>query len=253
MKKSRAAALVAAAAAVAIGAASCSKKDGEPPAPSPAATPAPAGAAREQQGWSEGELPPPAPERTLSKADGVMLYTGWTLYKEDKDGKMISAQESTAGDRLSVYTEGGQPVEKEAIRKLQNGTESKFTFTSVRTEDGDDLWTRNVFVGLGTPAVVTKDDNLYSAPDLAALTATKVKAGQVIAIDGGGDSGFAEMLLFSEKTPYGKAMYIERGSISSDEGLMDAMAAGKRLEELGDKVKPVVRAEVEAILAGGDR
>ncbi len=185
------------------------------------------------------------------KVDGVMLSAGWTLYRENSEGKMIASAEARVGDSVKVYCKdkaGKEPEEKEAIRRLQDGKEDTLTFVSVSV-DGENYWTRPIFVAkLADPGAVTKDGRLFSAPDMATMTKTVVKEGSLLAIAyETRENGFACAYIY-DGNPYGKRMYIQDESISTITLDVEKYATLARMEELGDKLKPEVRDELEIIV-----
>ena len=106
-----------------------------------------------------------AEEVQYEKVDSVMILTGWTLYRENSEGKMIASAETRVGDSVFVYcknTDGKEPVEKEAVRRLQNGKEEPLTFVRVSV-DGEDYWTRPIFVAVRSkPCVAIDEGRLFS-------------------------------------------------------------------------------------------
>lgn len=186
-----------------------------------------------------------------AKVGGTMIYSGWTLYLENDEGKMIASAETRAGDIVEVSCEGedgANPVEKEAIRRLQSGKEETFTFAKV-TFDGEDYWTRPIFVAKSCiPCVALNDGRLFSAPDMATMTKNAVKQSELLAMSTeDAENGFNRVFIY-DGTPYGKEMYIQASSTSTDFDTIEWYATEKRIAELGDDLKPEVKAELEDIL-----
>ncbi len=189
-----------------------------------------------------------AEEIQYEKVDGVMIYSGWTLYLENGEGKMIASAETRAGDSVKVYCEGEDgttPVEKEAIRRLQNGEETPLSFVKI-SFDGKDYWTRPIFVAkFSSPCVALKDGRLFSSPDIATMTKTTVNECDLLAMSTEDvENDFARIFIY-DGTPYGKAMYIQESSISTDFDTIEWFATEKRMAELGDDLKPEVKEELE--------
>lgn len=187
-----------------------------------------------------------------AKIGGTMIYSGWTLYLENDEGKMIASAETRAGDIVEVYCEGEDgttPVEKEAIRRLQNGKEEPLTFVRVSFDD-EDYWTRPIFVAKpAQPGTMTKSGRLFSASDMATMTKTVVEEGTLLAVTPSeGENDFACVYVY-DGNPYGKKMYVQRESISTYVYDVEKYAALARMEELGDKLKPEVRDELNHLVS----
>lgn len=184
------------------------------------------------------------PEVSFSKKQGVMIYTGWTLYTENDQGKMISAEQSTSGDEVSIIYQSGKPFEKKAIRRLKSGEEQEFNFVKI-DYDGTEYWTRDVFVAKDAiPAIVTEDSYLYNSPDIASMTKNKVTAGSIVAYYDG-NSEFSGIYRFNEKIPYGDEMHLVSSSVSTDAATIDKFATRARLNE---DLKPEVYQEIQSLL-----
>ena len=70
------------------------------------------------------------------------------LYVEDKDGKMVWADEAIPGDAIYAYEsaeDSERLEEKNAVRRLSNGKEEAMDFVHVRYYDKD-YWTRPIFI-----------------------------------------------------------------------------------------------------------
>ncbi|MBQ9622516.1 MAG: hypothetical protein IJR39_04155, partial [Treponema sp.] len=132
-------------------------------------------------------------ERTLYKA--VALYydkdgNNTPLYAEDKDGKMVWADEAIPGDEIEVYGSLDNVSEfevKNAIRSYSGGKEESMDFVHVRYY-GKDYWTRPIFISRhGTKEhymngmVITEDTYIYSSTDLVNAKTKKVEKGTFVA------------------------------------------------------------------------
>lgn len=185
------------------------------------------------------------------KVDGVMIQSGWTLYRENSEGKMIASAEARAGDSVKVYCkdkDGAEPEEKEAIRRLQNGEEKELSFVRVSV-DGENYWTRPIFVAKQAfPCVATKDGRLFSTPDIATMTKTVVQEGSMMAQSSDMmENDFACVFVY-DGNPYGKKMYVQKASVSTYYNDIEKYATLARIEELGDKIKPEVMNELDQFL-----
>ncbi|MDE5776262.1 MAG: hypothetical protein K2H67_05225, partial [Treponemataceae bacterium] len=161
-----------------------------------------------------------AEEVQYEKVDSVMILTGWTLYRENSEGKMIASAETRAGDSVFVYCkddDGKGPVEKEAIRRLQNGKEDPLVFVRVSVDD-EDYWTRPIFVAVRSkPCVAVKDGRLFSAPDMATMTKTVVEEGSILAQSSAdSEKDFACVFVYDGTTPYGKKMFALKSQVDSN-------------------------------------
>ena len=193
-----------------------------------------------------------AEEVQYEKVDSVMILTGWTLYRENSEGKMIASAETRAGDSVFVYCkdeDGKGPVEKEAVRRLQNGKEDPLTFVRVSV-DGEDYWTRPIFVAVRSYRCVSVDEgHLFSAPDMATMTKTVAKDGEMLAHSFyAAENDFACVFVYDGTTPYGKKMYVLERQFASDLYTVEKYATWARVAELEDEIKPEVLDELEIIL-----
>ncbi|MDE6719373.1 MAG: hypothetical protein K2J68_05900, partial [Treponemataceae bacterium] len=194
-----------------------------------------------------------AEEVQYEKVDSVMILTGWTLYRENSEGKMIASAETRAGDSVFVYcknTNGKEPEEKEAIRRLQNGKEDPLTFVRVSV-DGEDYWTRPIFVAVRSkPCVAVKDGRLFSAPDMATMTKAVVEEGSILAQSSAdSEKDFACVFVYDGTTPYGKKMFALKSQVDSNPNVVEKYATLTRIEELGDKIKLEVWDELNHLVS----
>lgn len=185
------------------------------------------------------------------KVDSVMIYAGWTLYRENSEGKMIASAETRVGDSVRLYckdSDGSKPEEKKAIRRLQNGEEKELTFVRLSFDD-EDYWTRPIFVAKQAwPGAMTKSGRLFSAPDMATMTKTVVEEGSIMAKSSAdSEKDFACVFVY-DGNPYGKKMYVQDESISTYVHIVEKYATLARVEELGDELKPEVWDELEIII-----
>lgn len=196
------------------------------------------------------------PTKVIGTADGIMIYGGWGFCTE-KEGKMVAAEWSSVGDSVQIVTEDGAPVEKMATQRYANGTEESFNFVKVDAE-GKEYWTRTTFVSrTGRTGVILEDGYLFSAPDMATMTQSKVKTGQLVVTYDATDD-FAAIVTYSKSSPYGKDLYILKNMISIDDFTIDSMITQARLKEYSEKTNPaeqlkdVVRNEILE-LVGSER
>lgn len=184
------------------------------------------------------------------KVDSVMIHAGWTLYRENSEGKMIASAETRAGDSVKVYCkdkDGTEPEEKEAIRRLQNGEEKELTFVRLSFDD-EDYWTRPIFVAKHSkPCVAVKGGRLFSAPDMATMTKTVVEEDSIMAQSSAdSEKDFACVFVY-DGNPYGKKMYALKSQLDSDSETIEGWATLARREELGDKINYEVSDELDII------
>lgn len=185
------------------------------------------------------------------KVDSVMIYAGWTLYRENSEGKMIASAETRAGDSVAVYCKdegGAEPEEKDAIRRLQSGEEKELTFVRVSFDD-EDYWTRPIFVAKHSkPCVAVKEGRLFSAPDMATMIKTVVEEGSILAQSSAdSEKDFACVFVY-DGNPYGKKMFALKSQVDSDLNMVEKYATFARIEELGDKIKPEVSDELRHLV-----
>lgn len=199
--------------------------------------------------------------RERSFRDQVVLYcdkdgNNTPLYTEDKDGKMVWADEAIPGDIISAYVslENSKTLEvKNAVRKLASGKEESFDFVHVRYYDKD-YWTRPIFITGSFDflhgSVITSDSYIYSSTDLVNAKTTKVEKGSFVArcgtetIDG---INFIHIYYYDWNTPYGKEGYVKEESCSSEELVLRA-AQVERAFSYAKDLKPFVREDVYALL-----
>lgn len=200
-----------------------------------------------------------AEEKSYVKKNGTMLYTGWTLYTENDEGKMIASFQAAAGDEIKIYYDGENPLEKKAIRRLNSGEEEEFNFVRVDVIDENPrvtfgqpkespiLWTRDIFVApLTKQALVRRGTYLYSTPDVASLTKTKLSFGELVALkEAQGD--FYSIITYNG-TPYGKEMFIPSDMLFTNEKEIDAGLTFRRLRK--EDPNSIVFSEIESIVHG---
>lgn len=201
-------------------------------------------------------------ERTLYKA--VALYydkdgNNTPLYAEDKDGKMVWADEAIPGDEIEVYGSLDNVSEfevKNAIRSYSGGKEESMDFVHVRYY-GKDYWTRPIFISRhGTKehymngSVITEDTYIYSSTDLVNAKTKKVEKGTFVAdydtkiVDG---ITFSHIYYYDWNTPYGKEGYVKEETCSREEMVLRAAQVERAFSNTKD-LKPFVREDVYALL-----
>ena len=213
---------------------------------------APAAGAKSDAGATLSAASAPA-KRQLRRQ--VSLYSdkdgnNTPLYAEDKDGKMVWADEILAGEYIYAYesTDRTGLEEKTAVRRLANGKEETMDFVHVHDYYTDvDYWTRPIFITRLSDmnrAVVTADSYIYSSTDLVNAKTTKVAAGTFVAqlrseeVDG---IPFELIYYYDWNTPYGKEGYIKSDALSTDyaDDILPAQVAQALLR--AKDVKPFVR------------
>ena len=177
------------------------------------------------------------------------------LYVEDKDGKMVWADEAIPGDAIYAYEsaeDSERLEEKNAVRRLSNGKEEAMDFVHVRYYDKD-YWTRPIFITGKRHlrgAAVTADTYIYSTTDLVNAKTTKVEKGTFVAFDTSEEIDgiqFAHIFFYDWNTPYGKLGYIKLDALATSElDVKDAQT--ERAFAHTKDLKPFVRDEVISIL-----
>lgn len=201
-----------------------------------------------------------APLAKATKQTAVALYTdkdgaGTPLYKENEEGKMLWFDEALYGDTITLYCLNNEPVQKNAIRRLYNGTEEAMDFVQV-SYYGTDCWTRPQFITSQKnviPAVATSDTYIYSSTDLVNAKTTKITAGTIFAV---GDAitvdeiRFSQVFYYDWNTPFGKEGYVKTEAISangSDVTATQTLAALARTKDLKPQVRKAVYEKLSAL------
>lgn len=203
-----------------------------------------------QQTTQTGSVQQSAPKttvRTPSKSyiESTVLYSGWVLYSENDEGKMVASEEAISGEKINVVALDGVVDQKNAIRKLSNGTEEAFDFIHV-DYFGTEYWTRDIFIAVdSTPVLMVATSNIYSEADKLKMTTTKIEAGEIVALKHGSqEDDFVQVVRYNG-TPSGKVSYILDGNFSNDPA---AVTQQLMVSRINDSIKPVVRAELQEIL-----
>ncbi|MBR0494680.1 MAG: SLAP domain-containing protein [Treponema sp.] len=201
-------------------------------------------------------------ERTLRNE--IVLYfdkdgNNTPLYAENKEGKMVWADEAIPGDEIEVYESlenASEPEVKNAIRSYTGGKEESMDFVHVRYY-GKDYWTRPIFItGHSkknwhlTGMVITEDTYIYSSTDLVNAKTKKVEKGTFVAkydsetIDG---IKFFQIYYYDWSTPYGKEGYVKAETCSDSDIALQAAQVERAFSNTKD-LKPFVREDVYALL-----
>ena len=160
-------------------------------------------------------------KKVLTTKEAIVLYPGTPLYTENADGKMVYADEVAKGDKVLVYYDGNQVDSKNAIRRLNNGTEEPFDFIHVATEFSGDknYWTRGLFLAKehSYVAVVTEDAYIYTSPQSFDVTDSTVKQGDLVALK----NALNSETVFTVATIYngadnGKEVYLKTDLLSTN-------------------------------------
>ena len=189
------------------------------------------------------------PEKVYSQKPSVILYSGWVLYLEDKDGKYVASAQASTGDVAYIIYENSSKVEiKEAPRKLSSG-EDKVDLVKVMYNDTE-YWTRTIFISDGgIPAMIYDEDGarIFSAADLANRTDKKLNFRDSVAYIDSVDEDFCKVVIYSG-TEYGKEIFIENDAITTDEDKIDIQKTLINMDALGDKLDPAVEEELYSII-----
>ena len=201
--------------------------------------------------WATSEPEQQKIERT--KGASLMISEGWTLCKENEDGTMSSAMQTVVGDEVSVIKENGSPVQKTADWKFQNGTRTKDINWVLVEYDENEYWTRDLFLAdegrdEAKIVVVTKESHVYSAADEMAMTKDTFEEGKNLVVCGWPSNNFYEVKIYNGK-PYGKKVYIEETSASSNDFDIEMYTLAKKMNSHGD-AKTDLKPEVEYELIG---
>lgn len=201
-------------------------------------------------------IPQEPVKRILTTKEAIALYPETPLYTENKDGKMIYADEVAKGDKLYVYYEGNQVDSKEAIRRLNNGTEDPFTFIHVSTEFSGDknYWTRGLFIAQehSVVAVVLDDAYIYNSPQTFDVTDKIIKQGDLVALKNDIDfsSAFTLVTIYNGANN-GKEVYVKTNLLSTHPSDVIAVQTMNRLNAI-EKPEPVVKNKLMTILNNMD-
>ena len=177
----------------------------------------------------------------------MILYDGWTFYKENDEGKMISAAQGETGDSVKIWKENGQIVEKTAIRLLKSGDEKEFNFINVCADDND-YWVIDSFIAEinSVPALVKGEGRSGSEPKDTRIGKQKLEAGSMTAVTGNKQDGFAEIIVY-DGNKFGKKVFVKEDMVDTNSSSIEVMKTRKKLEST-ENLKESVRNEVESML-----
>lgn len=190
-------------------------------------------------------------KKILTTKEAIVLYPGTPLYTENADGKMTYADEVAKGDKLLVYYEGNQVDSKNAIRRLNNGTEEPFDFIHVATEFSGDknYWTRGIFVAKehSKVAVVLEDAYIYNTPQSFDVTDNMVKQGDLVALkyDLDFESPFTLATIYNG-VDNGKEVYLKTDLLTTSPSDVIAVQTMNRLNSI-EKPDSVVKNKLMGI------
>lgn len=154
--------------------------------------------------------------KSYSTAPSYFIYTGWILYEEDPaDNCMVSKEEASFGDFVSIFVSGKDVDQKTAIRKLKDGTKDNFNFVRC-LYNGEEYWTRDIFIAPINSgiAVMANDDNFFSQPNsLYMMTdkASKRKTLDIIITTGTVEDYYSCVIY--DGNPYGKEIFVPKASV----------------------------------------
>ena len=195
-----------------------------------------------------------APTKSLSST--LMISSGWTLCRENEDGTMSSAKETAIGDVVSVVWENESIVRKTADWEFQNGTRTKNVDWLLVSCDGEEYWTRDLFLASdgkgehGFRAVTIEDARVYSAADEMTMTKEVIEEGTNVAVmkTNVGGNYFAEIKLYNGK-PFGRSVYVSQFDFSDSKLDAEYYAVSAKIEALQKDMKDEVGEEMAQLLS----
>ena len=210
-----------------------------------------------QEQTQEAEEIPAAPvKKVLTTKEAIALYPGTPLYTENDEGKMVYVDEVAKGDKILVYYDGAQIDSKNAIRRLNNGTEEPFDFIHVATEFSGDknYWTRGLFLAKehSYVAVVTEDAYIYTSPQSFDVTDSSVKQGDLVAMKGdiNPETVFTAVTIYNG-ADNGKEVYLKTDFLSTHPADVIAVQTMNKVNSI-EKIDPVVENKLLEIFVDMD-
>ena len=193
-------------------------------------------------------------EKILTTKDAIALYPGTPLYTENKDGKMVYADEVAKGESLSVYYNDNGVESKNAIRLLSNGKEDSFDFIRVSsqfTDEDTEYWTRALFVAQDHPIanVIVQEGHIYNTAQIFDATSKKLSIGDIVALKSeiNFDSEFTPVTIY-DGTEDGKEIFVKTEILSTYKDDLIAVQTFDSIKAFKD-IKPEISYELMEIMA----
>lgn len=210
----------------------------------------------QEQTQEAEEIPATPVKKVLTTKEAIALYPGTPLYTENDEGKMVYVDEVAKGDKILVYYDGAQIDSKNAIRRLNNGTEDPFDFIHVATEFSGDknYWTRGLFLAKehSYVAVVTEDAYIYTSPQSFDVTDSSVKQGDLVAMKGdiNPETVFTAVTIYNG-ADNGKEVYLKTDFLSTHPADVIAVQTMNKVNSI-EKIDPVVENKLLEIFVDMD-
>lgn len=192
-------------------------------------------------------------EKILTTKDAIALYPGTPLYKENKDGKMVYADEVAKGESLSVYYNDNGVESKNAIRLLSNGKEDSFDFIRVSsqfTDEDTEYWTRALFVAQEHPIanVIVQEGHIYNTAQIFDATSKKLSIGDIVALKSeiNFDSEFTPVTIY-DGTEDGKEIFVKTEILSTYKDDLIAVQTFDSIKAF-EAIKPEISYELMEIM-----
>lgn len=193
-------------------------------------------------------------EKILTTKDAIALYPGTPLYTENKDGKMVYADEVAKGESLSVYYNDNGVEAKNAIRLLSNGKEDSFDFIRVSsqfTDEDTEYWTRALFVAQEHPIanVIVQEGHIYNTAQIFDATSKKLSIGDIVALKSeiNFDSEFTPVTIY-DGTEDGKEIFVKTEILSTYKDDLIAVQTFDSIKAF-EAIKPEISYELMEIMA----
>ena len=193
-------------------------------------------------------------EKILTTKDAIALYPGTPLYTENKDGKMVYADEVAKGESLSVYYNDNGVEAKNAIRLLSNGKEDSFDFIRVSsqfTDEDTEYWTRALFVAQDHPIanVIVQEGHIYNTAQIFDATSKKLSIGDIVALKSeiNFDSEFTPVTIY-DGTEDGKEIFVKTEILSTYKDDLIAVQTFDSIKAF-EAIKPEISYELMEIMA----
>lgn len=192
-------------------------------------------------------------EKILTTKDAIALYPGTPLYTENKDGKMVYADEVAKGESLSVYYNDNGVEAKNAIRLLSNGKEDSFDFIRVSsqfTDEDTEYWTRALFVAQEHPIanVIVQEGHIYNTAQIFDATSKKLSIGDIVALKSeiNFDSEFTPVTIY-DGTEDGKEIFVKTEILSTYKDDLIAVQTFDSIKAF-EAIKPEISYELMEIM-----
>ena len=178
---------------------------------------------------------------------------GYLRYKENKDGKMVYADEVAKGESLSVYYNDNGVEAKKAIRLLSNGKEDSFDFIRVSsqfTDEDTEYWTRALFVAQDHPIanVIVQEGHIYNTAQIFDATSKKLSIGDIVALKSeiNFDSEFTPVTIY-DGTEDGKEIFVKTEILSTYKDDLIAVQTFDSIKAF-EAIKPEISYELMEIM-----